>query len=120
MIYKPIYELNGGALVSFRSNNPRYSYALTNTFGIVVKTAEKEVISENALAGAYFFSKAESFLSAAEQLLTKTDIDKQEYYVSLLFNTLIENGEIVKLSNTDEYYSFGTPEELKRYSETAG
>ncbi len=115
---KPVHEINGGALVSFRSNNPRYSYALTNNQNVVIKTAEKEVISENALAGAYFFSKAESFLWAAKQLLAKNLIDKPEFYVSLLYNALIQKGETVNLSHTDRYHSFGTPEELKSYTET--
>ena len=113
---KSINEVNGGVLVSFSSDNPRYSYALANSLGIVIKTAEKEVISENALAGAYFFSKAESFLIVADQLLATTKIDKPEYYVSLLYNTLIQNGELVKLANTDSYASFGTPEELMTYN----
>ena len=113
---KPINQVDGGTLVSFRSDNPRYSYALTNTQNMVVQTAEKEVISAYALAGAYFFSRAESFLSAAQFLLAKEKIDKPEYYVSLLYNTLIQNGETVRLSHTDEYYSFGTPEELMNYT----
>jgi len=114
---KPIDQINGGALVSFHSVNPRYSFAKADDSGIVVKTAEKEVISENALAGAYFFSKAESFLSAARSLLAKEKIDKPEYYVSLLYNTLIKNGETIRLANTDQYHSFGTPEELNHFHE---
>lgn len=110
-----VHNANGGVLVSFSSDNPRYSYALANSSGIVLKTAEKEVISANALAGAYFFSTAKSFLMAANQLLAKPQIEKPEYYVSLLYNTLIENGEQVRLSKTDKYDSFGTPEELANY-----
>lgn len=112
---QPFNQVNGGALVSFHSNNPRYSFAKADSSGIVVKTAEKEVISANALAGAYFFAKTESFLDAANQLLHKK-IDKPEYYISLLYNILIQNGEWVRLANTDQYYSFGTPEELSRYT----
>lgn len=115
---RPPQKINGGALVSFQSNNPRYSYALTNSHNKVIETAEKEVISENALAGAYFFAIAESFLSASKQLLKKSKMDKPEYYVSLLYNTLIQNGEIVQLAKTDQYHSFGTPEELKHFTET--
>lgn len=113
---QPIRQTDGGVLVAFRSSNPRYSYALTNSQNSVIKTAEKEVISENALAGAYFFSKAESFLTAAEHLLAKDKIEKPEYYVSLLYNTMIQNGETVKLANTNQYHSFGTPEELMNYN----
>lgn len=51
----PITQVNGGMVVSFESNLPKYSYAEINSKGLVVRTAEKEVISNHALCGAYFF-----------------------------------------------------------------
>lgn len=112
---KSIEEVNGGVLVCFDSNEPRYSYAEVNLEGIVVRTAEKEVISHYALCGAYFFSSACSFLYAADCLMHKTNFSKPEYYVSLLYNYLLQRGEIVRLVKMEEYYSYGTPEELNRY-----
>jgi dTDP-glucose pyrophosphorylase len=111
----PAGEANGGALVSFRSDEPRYSYAALNSEGIVIKTAEKEVISNHALCGAYFFSTGLRFKEIAHKLLDEPDFKKPEYYVSLLYNYLIANGERVRLAEMEEYYSYGTPEELKRY-----
>ena len=82
---------------------------------IVKRTAEKEVISNHALCGAYFFSSAIGFLKAAHRLLNEPVFTKPEYYVSLLYNYLLANGEIVKLATMEDYRSYGTPEELKRY-----
>jgi hypothetical protein len=82
---------------------------------IVKRTAEKEVISSHALCGAYFFSSANGFLKAAHQLMNEPVFIKPEYYVSLLYNYLLANGEIVRLATMEEYYSYGTPEELRRY-----
>lgn len=118
ILSKPVEEVNGGVLVSFNSNEPRYSYAEVNSDGIVVRTAEKEVISHHALCGAYFFSSARSFLYAADCLMHKENFSKPEYYVSLLYNYLLQQGEIVKLAKMEEYYSYGTPEELNRYKQT--
>lgn len=101
----------GGALVSFQSNNSRYSYARTEN-NRVVQTAEKEVISSNALIGAYFFASGSTFLQAANQLLLDNNHMKAEFYVSLLYNYLIRNDEPVYLSNCEQYLSYGTPEEL--------
>lgn len=111
----PITDVNGGMLVSFDSEQPRYSYAEIDSDFNVIRTTEKEVISRHALCGAYFFSKANSFLKAADEMLADTHFDKPEFYVSLLFNTLLKNGEYVKLAKMEEYYSYGTPEELKLY-----
>lgn len=102
-------------LVSFESDLPKYSYAEIDANNIVRRTAEKEVISNHALCGAYFFSSGKGFLKVAHQLLDNSIPNKSEFYVSLLYNYLLKNGETVKLCLMENYYSYGTPEELKRY-----
>lgn len=111
----PIEEAEGGALVSFDSDEPRYSYAEVGQDGNVIRTAEKEVISRHALCGAYFFSSGKRFKQIAHQLMQERSFAKSEYYVSFLFNYLLKDGEKVRLAPMEEYYSYGTPEELKRY-----
>lgn len=115
ILNKPIEEATGGALVSFESNEPRYSYAALGEDGFVARTAEKEVISNHALCGAYFFASGRRFKQIAHLLLAEPAFTKPEYYVSLLFNHLLKDGEKVWLAPMEEYYSYGTPEELKRY-----
>ena len=112
---KTIEEVDGGALVSFQSNMSKYSYAQVDENNKVLRTAEKEVISNHALCGAYFFSKAEGFLLAAYRLLNEVNFSKPEFYISLLYNYLLQNGETVQLAEMEEYYSYGTPEELSKY-----
>jgi dTDP-glucose pyrophosphorylase len=111
----PASESEGGALVSFNSDQPRYSYAELGEDGYVVRTAEKEVISNHALCGAYFFSTGKRFKEIAHQLLNEPEFKKPEYYVSLLYNYMLAEGEKVRLAPMEEYYSYGTPEELKLY-----
>lgn len=111
----PGNKAEGGVLVSFESNDPRYSYAALGVDGFVTRTAEKEVISNHALCGAYFFSSGKRFKQIAHQLLNEPEFKKPEYYVSLLYNYLLAGGEKVRLATMEAYYSYGTPEELKRY-----
>lgn len=115
ILSQPMEQSEGGALVSFESNEPRYSYAALGEDGFVTRTAEKEVISNHALCGAYFFSTGKRFKQIAHQLLDEPEFKKPEYYVSLLYNYLLAEGEKVQLARMEEYYSYGTPEELKRY-----
>lgn len=115
ILNQPVDVAQGGALVSFKSNEPRYSYAAVNNEGFVVKTAEKEVISNHALCGAYFFSTGKRFKEVAHKLLNEPEFKKPEYYVSLLYNYMLADGEQVQLASMEEYYSYGTPEELRRY-----
>ena len=106
---------SGGALVSFDSTEPRYSYALADADGNVVKTAEKEPISNDALCGAYFFASGKEFKEIAHQLLNEPVMEKPEFYVSLLYNYLLRKGAPVKITKMEMYRSYGTPEELKQW-----
>ncbi len=109
-------EAKGGALVSFESDLPKYSYAEVGEDGLVKRTAEKEVISNHALCGAYFFSSGKQFKQAAHRLLDEPVMLKPEFYVSLLYNYLLKDGSPVRLANMEMYRSYGTPEELLQYA----
>lgn len=108
-----------GGLLTFPANNPRYSYAKFGSDMLVTETAEKRVISEHAITGAYFFATAAGFVTAAEKLLERSLSEKMpEYYLSLLYNILIDEGKQIQATIVDEYASFGTPEELEAYLKT--
>lgn len=115
ILSEPAEKSNGGALVSFESDQPKYSYAELDEAGLVKRTAEKEVISNHALCGAYFFGTGKEFKQIAHRLLDEPEFKKPEYYVSLLYNYMLEKGEKVYLAPMEEYYSYGTPEELQKY-----
>jgi dTDP-glucose pyrophosphorylase len=104
-----------GLLLSFKSNDPRYSFAEIDENNIVVRTAEKIAISNHALMGAYFFTRASSFLDAAHELVNRAiSSEMKEYYVSLIYNILIDQHKKIGLAE-GTFYCFGTPEELKQY-----
>lgn len=105
-------------LLSFRSTEPRYSFAEVGDDGLVRRTAEKQAISPHALMGVYTFTAARSFLEAADRLMQRQiGAAMPEYYVSLVFNELIAAGGRIGLVHGD-FYSFGTPEELAAYRAT--
>lgn len=107
-----------GLLLSFSSVLPRYSFAEVGADGLVVRTAEKQAISSDALMGVYSFTSARVFLEAADRLMAvQIDAAMPEYYVSLVFNELIASGRRVGLVRGD-FYCFGTPEELAAYQAT--
>lgn len=109
-------EIHDGALLYFSSNKPRYSY-LKLSNGLVSETAEKVVISEEAIIGAYFFSKAKYFMEAAQKLINQPlNKNISEYYISLVYNILINDGKRIKAAKAENYHSFGTPEELDEYN----
>jgi dTDP-glucose pyrophosphorylase len=106
-----------GGVLTFTADNPRYSYAKFGADHIVTETAEKRVISEHAMTGAYFFAAANEFVRVAEALLRQPLTDKMpEYYISFLYNILIDEGKKIQAAIVDEFASFGTPEELADYN----
>lgn len=107
-----------GALLSFGSKDPRYSYAKVGELGELIQTAEKSPISGKALVGTYFFRKAAYFVNAAQLLLQEAlTTSTPEYYMSSVFNKLLELGLSAKVVD-GIFYSFGTPAELTAYVET--
>lgn len=105
-----------GVLLSFSSDNPRYSYARVDKDGFVVETAEKVVISNNALWGAYCFANGRFFMDYADQMIAKGLSDERnEYYISYVYSDMIADGRKIRLAKTDTFHSFGTPTELNSY-----
>jgi NDP-sugar pyrophosphorylase family protein len=105
-----------GCIVTFYSQEPRFSYALVEE-GVVVRTAEKEVISDNATAGLYYWSKGCDFVSAARSMISKDIRFKNEYYVCPIYNENIADGQRITIYSKGKFHVVGTPEELNTYLE---
>jgi|SRR5215203_2652508 len=102
-----------GVLGAFYSEEPRFSFAALNESGLVTKTAEKKVISSNALTGLYHFTHPKDFFEAASLAFAKNETTKGEFYIAPLYNYLIANGRKLIVDVADEVNILGTPEELK-------
>lgn len=104
---------SAGLLLSFRSRHPRYSYAEIGD-GRVIRTAEKEPVSDRALTGAYGFGQGARFVAAARDIVARNlRTGNGEYYVSSVYNQLIADGGIVRIEDVERVWSLGTPEELQ-------
>jgi len=106
---------NDGVLGAFYSNEPRFSFAALNDKGFVTKTAEKEVISSNALTGLYHFTYPRDFFDAAESAFASNETTKGEFYIAPLYNYLIAKGRKLIVDVADEVNILGTPEELNLF-----
>jgi dTDP-glucose pyrophosphorylase len=100
-------------LLTFTSNDPAYSYVRLDDTGNVIGTAEKRVISTNAIAGAYVFADPSSYRRAYEGYVA--DCAYNELFISGLYDRLLRAGEQVLMAQLDDHISFGTPEELERH-----
>ena len=107
-----------GILLTFDADHPRYSYVEVNDEGKAVRTAEKIVISNNAILGGYYFSTGKLFKDVAHRFVDNPLPEGlKEYFVSHLFNMMIADSKNVEIAAVDKKDIFGTPEELTAYQD---
>ena len=75
------------------------------------------MISEYALNGLYVFRSVDLFRDAYITLGKKILASKGEIFVAPLYEYLLKKGQKVVLSQSEETYPLGTPEELKAFEE---
>ena len=104
------HEVDGG-LLTFCSSDSRFSYVECGPDGYAVRTVEKQVVSDHAICGAYYFSKVDLFRHAAEKYLKSCSY--AEFFMSGVYNTMTNEGARIRLFAVDKHVSFGTPEEYE-------
>ena len=104
-------EIDGG-LLTFESDNPKYSFLELDENNNVIKTVEKKVISNHAICGAYYFKNKKIFLECAKEYLEKCNYS--EYFLSGVYNIMAEKKMKIANFKCDEHVSFGTPEEYTK------
>lgn len=106
-------SVDGGMMV-FESREPKWSYALCDPdTGRVMRVAEKQVISDCATVGIYYFAKGRDFVRAAKQMIAKDIRVNGEFYVCPAFNELVDSHEIQPFW-VSRMYGLGTPEDYER------
>lgn len=106
-----------GVVLTFDANNSAYSYSQISEDGYVLRTAEKEVISNHAHAGLYHFAKGKDFVRLAKEMIRRDIRVNGEFYVAPLYNLFIEEGKKITIQPIDRLWSMGTPNERKYFLE---
>lgn len=105
-----------GMLLTFESKDPRYSFVKLDANGQAIETAEKIAISNHAILGGYFFRSGELFIKLADTFVNvPLPEGLKEYFMSHLFNILLEHKGSIEIADIDVMHIFGTPEELNAY-----
>lgn len=104
-----------GAIATFESSKPKYSYVKTNDRGFVTEVAEKEVISSNATAGLYYFDSGTDYVEGAKRMIKKDIRTNGLFYVCPVFNELIQMGRQIEVFKIDDMITLGTPTAVERF-----
>lgn len=104
-----------GALLTIKSDKPCYSYAKVDSNGFLIETKEKEVISNHAITGVYYFKSVDEFRDSVIDLVVESDLSKGEFYMSNVFNHLKKITNKIGVYDISKFYCVGTPEQLEDY-----
>lgn len=100
-----------GILLTFTSTEAKYSFVGKDDTGNITRTVEKKAISDEAICGCYYFRDKDVFLESAVQYLKECNY--AEYFMSGLYNVMIEKGMVVESMKTDFHVPYGIPEEYE-------
>ena len=103
-----------GLVGCFKSRNKNYSYAKIEK-GIVVQTAEKKLISNDALTGLYYFKQFNYFSKSANYIFTKNIHVNNEYYIAPGYNYLISKGKKIIIDTVKDISIIGVPSDYENY-----
>ena len=107
-----------GAIMTFPATESKWSYSLEEE-GRVIRVAEKQVISEKATVGLYYFAKGRYFVEAAKKMIAKNIRVNNEFYVCPAFNEIVAE-KFVRNFDVDRMLGLGTPEDFEKNAEWVG
>lgn len=104
-----------GYLEVFEGEGAHWSFVEPGPNGSVLRTTEKERISNLCSDGLYYFKSQLQFRSAFEDAMKENDQAKGEFYIAPLYNRLIRAGLTIKYEviGLDQIDFCGTPEEYE-------
>lgn len=106
-----IFKDMDGALLTFTSNEPKYSFLEMDENGLVKRTVEKEPISNLAICGAYYFINKDIFKDAVK--IYMDNCQYKEFFVSGVYNIMANKNLKIKQFTVDFHIPFGTPDEYE-------
>lgn len=111
-----------GLIMTFWSDDPKWSYCRLRDDGTVSEVVEKQVVSNEATVGIYNLRHGADFVRAAKSMIAADLRVNNEFYVAPCYNQLIAKGAKIVVARTGkEYagmYGLGIPEDLAFFQTT--
>jgi choline kinase len=109
-----IDSLCDGAILTFNSSSPNYSYVLKNN-KYVTGVIEKKPVSKEAIGGLFYWKDGQNFLDYAEQVIDKNKKYNEEYYISSVYDMAIKDNRKILTFLTDTIYDLSTKEGIDKF-----
>lgn len=111
-------KVDAGTVV-FKSVHPQWSYVSLDENGYVSSAAEKNPISNTAIAGIYYYSKGSDFIQASQTCIMKDRTYNDVFFLSQTFNELVLAQKKILPYNIEakKYHSFYSIERIKLFED---
>lgn len=106
-----------GWVPCFPGDGEGWSFVRVDEDGKAVELREKKRISPHATVGFYWFRSADLYVRSYEDFFAHGGEEKGERYVAPLYNQLIADGRIVRISalSVDDVGQLGTPDQVEYF-----
>ena len=113
-----------GSILCFedRARDPKWSFAKTDTVGLVTRVAEKSAISNLATVGLYLFRKGADFVAGAVDMIARNERVNGEFYTCPVYNHVITTGAKIGVFEVQfaDMHGLGVPDDLMAYLDLIG
>lgn len=112
-----------GGILTFPNQHPKWSYVKYDNDENVLDVKEKEVISDKATVGIYWYKHGKDFVKYSEQMIQKnirvgsSFNGKGEFYVAPVYNEMIIDNKKIKYYDIQKMWGMGTPADLEYFVE---
>jgi NDP-sugar pyrophosphorylase family protein len=111
-----------GSILCMRDNDPKWSYARIGADGLAKEVIEKQVISNLATCGVYFFKSSRIFKDGFLDVVARDERVNGEFYVAPIYNELIKQGLEVSVFDlgpvSEVMFGLGTPVDYRAFTES--
>lgn len=116
-MYAMLADDAAGGILTFESNETKWSYVRLGLDGYACEVAEKKLISNEATVGIYYWKHGSDYVRLAEQMIAANIRVNNEFYVCPVYNELFKEKGRVKIFRAEEMHGLGTPEDLAIFLE---
>jgi len=106
-----------GGILTFSNSHPKWSYVRQDANGFVTEVKEKQVISNEATVGIYYWKRGSDYVKYAEQMIAKNIRVNGEFYTAPVYNEAIADGKKIKIFHIEKMWGLGTPEDLTYFQD---
>ena len=102
-----------GGILTFEDSDPKWSYVKNNDFGTIDAVAEKNVISNEATCGIYYWNKGSDYIKYSNKMIEKDIKTNNEFYICPVYNEAIGDQKLIISYKVKAMHGMGTPDDLE-------